>query len=94
MKRINAECAMWIEKIEVEIKRVEELERATHTLYEDEYSSKKTMGGANAAREHNQATQIHIHILEKRVYKVFQYLKIIYLSSNNIYIDQYIFKVT
>jgi len=61
---------MWIEKIESEVKRVEELENATHTLYNDEYSSKKTMGGVNAAREHSQATQIHIHILEKRVYKV------------------------
>jgi hypothetical protein len=70
MRRLNAECAMWIEKIESEAKRVIELEGATHTLYDDEYSSNKTMGGVNAAREHSQATQIHIHILEKRVYKV------------------------
>lgn len=62
---------MWIEKIELEVKRVEELEGATRTLYDDEYSSKRTMGGVNAAREHSQATQIHIHILEKRVYKVY-----------------------
>lgn len=61
---------MWIEKIEEEVKRVEELERANVTLYTDEYSSKKTMGGIHAAREHSHATQIHTHILENRVFKV------------------------
>lgn len=70
MKRLNAECAMWIDKIDAETKRVEELEHAIATLYADEYSSKKAMGGVHAASEHNRATQIHIHILENRVHKV------------------------
>ncbi|CAK9855153.1 unnamed protein product [Sphagnum jensenii] len=69
MKRLNAECAMWIDKIDAETKRVEELEHAIATLYADEYSSKKAMGGVHAASEHNRATQIHIHILENRVHK-------------------------
>lgn len=83
MRRLNIECAIWIEKIEAEVNRVEELERATSTLYTDEYGSKKTMGGIHAAKDHNQATQIHTHILENRVFKVSflgsRIMRIIYL---------------
>jgi hypothetical protein len=78
MKRLNAECAMWIDKIDTETKRVEELEGAIATLYADEYSSKKAMGGVHAASEHNRATQIHIHILENRVHKVIIIIIIIF----------------
>lgn len=75
MSKLNAECKMWMDKIELEVKRVEELEGATFTLYDDEYRSRKVMGGVNAAREHGHATQIHIHILEKRVFKVYTHTK-------------------
>ncbi|XP_024373960.1 outer dynein arm protein 1 [Physcomitrium patens] len=77
MSKLNAECKMWMDKIELEVKRVEELEGATFTLYDDEYRSRKVMGGVNAAREHGHATQIHIHILEKRVFKAMQGLTVI-----------------
>jgi len=60
---------MYTRKIELEKRRIEELDKQMETMHKKIWEQRQKMGGVNASRENNQAIAKQIQILENRLDK-------------------------
>ena len=58
---------MYTRKIELEKRRIEELDKQMETMHKKIWEQRQKMGGVNASRENNQAIAKQIRILENRL---------------------------
>ena len=70
ISKLQDQGDMYHRKIEVEQRRIEELDRQIKKMQENILQQRREMGGVNASRDNNKAIQKQIRMLENRYVQI------------------------